>query len=251
MENENAICDLETNEKGKGEEMKWFKVDFNDVFLNGLTTAEVGCVIKYKCMCQQLGVDSLDEVRIKSIFTSREQKFVRDYFKVCSKNTEVCSGLSEVCSENAKVCSKNDSKNNNIGSPIYKTDKTEKRDITPLSMSPQRVDDTQLDLEEAIAKTKRFVKPTVEEINSYCREKNKSVDAERFWNFYESKGWKVGKNPMKDWRAAVCNWAKDATPVVQESYRSSVDTEKLNHMASIAELTKQRMAEQVKLKYGA
>ena len=128
---------------------------------------------------------------------------------------------------------------------------TETGNITPLSMSPQRVDDTQLDLKEAIAKTKRFVKPTVEEITAYCREKNKSVDAERFWNFYESKGWKVGKNPMKDWRAAVCNWAKDATPVVQESYRPAVDTEKLNQMASIAELTKQRMAQQAKLKYGA
>ncbi len=128
---------------------------------------------------------------------------------------------------------------------------TETGNITPLSVSPQRVDDTQLDLEEAIAKTKRFVKPTVEEITSFCREKNKSIDAERFWNFYESKGWKVGKNPMKDWRAAVCNWAKDAAPVVQESYRPAVDTEKLNQTARMAELAKQRMMEQAKLKYGA
>lgn len=128
---------------------------------------------------------------------------------------------------------------------------TETRNITPLSMSPQRVDETQLDLEDAIKKVKRFVKPTVDEITSYCREKNKSIDAERFWNFYESKGWKVGKNPMKDWRAAVCNWAKDAAPVVQESYRPAVDTEKLNQTARMAELAKQRMMEQAKLKYGA
>ena len=128
---------------------------------------------------------------------------------------------------------------------------TETENNTPLSMPPQRVGDTQLDLEEAIAKTKRFTKPTIAEIETYCREKNKSVDAERFWNFYESKGWKVGKNPMKDWKAAVCNWAKDAAPVVQESYRPAVDTEKLNQMASIAELTKQRMAQQAKFKYGA
>jgi hypothetical protein len=139
-----------------------------------------------------------------------------------------------------------------LGQSLSETEtETETRNITPLSMSPQRVDNTQLDLEDAIKKVKRFVKPTVEEITSYCREKNKSIDAERFWNFYESKGWKVGKNPMKDWRAAVCNWAKDAAPVVQESYRPAVDTEKLNQTASMAELTKQRMMEQAKLKYGA
>lgn len=53
----------------------------------------------------------------------------------------------------------------------------------------------------------RFVPPTVDEIAAYAAEKNyQRVDADRFWNFYQSKGWKVGKSPMKDWKAAVCNW---------------------------------------------
>lgn len=55
-------------------------------------------------------------------------------------------------------------------------------------------------------KTTRFVKPTVEEIKAYCEERKNSVDAEKFLNYYESNGWKVGKNPMKDWKAAVRTW---------------------------------------------
>ncbi len=54
----------------------------------------------------------------------------------------------------------------------------------------------------------RFQKPTIEEIRQYCLEKGYNVDAEQFFNFYESKGWVVGKSPMKNWRAAVCTWNK-------------------------------------------
>ena len=54
----------------------------------------------------------------------------------------------------------------------------------------------------------RFQKPTIEEIRQYCLEKGYNVDAEQFFNFYESKGWVVGKSPMKNWRAAVSTWNK-------------------------------------------
>ena len=54
----------------------------------------------------------------------------------------------------------------------------------------------------------RFQKPTIEEIREYCLEEGYNVDAEQFFNFYESKGWLVGKSPMKNWRAAVCTWNK-------------------------------------------
>jgi len=53
---------------------------------------------------------------------------------------------------------------------------------------------------------KRFVKPTIEEVRAYCQEKSYSVDPERFISFYESKGWLVGKTPMKDWKAALSGW---------------------------------------------
>lgn len=58
---------------------------------------------------------------------------------------------------------------------------------------------------------KRFTKPTLLEVKDFLREKSISIDAERFYNYYESNGWKVGKNPMKDWRAAVRTWARQNT----------------------------------------
>ena len=58
------------------------------------------------------------------------------------------------------------------------------------------------------SKRKRFTPPTLEEVKAYCAERKNNVDAERFINYYESNGWKVGKNPMKDWKAAIRTWER-------------------------------------------
>lgn len=54
----------------------------------------------------------------------------------------------------------------------------------------------------------RFVPPSVDEVRTYCQERKNGVDAQEFVDFYTSKGWMVGKNKMKDWRAAVRTWEK-------------------------------------------
>ena len=56
---------------------------------------------------------------------------------------------------------------------------------------------------------KRFTAPTLEEVKEYCAERKNGVDAERFVNYYMANGWKVGKNPMKDWKAAVRTWERN------------------------------------------
>lgn len=53
---------------------------------------------------------------------------------------------------------------------------------------------------------KRFVPPTIDEVRAYCLERRNTVNADAFIDFYESKGWKVGKNSMQDWKAAVRTW---------------------------------------------
>ena len=58
------------------------------------------------------------------------------------------------------------------------------------------------------ASAKRFTPPTLEQVKEYCFERNNNVDAERFIDYYTSNGWKVGKNSMKDWKAAVRTWEK-------------------------------------------
>lgn len=57
-------------------------------------------------------------------------------------------------------------------------------------------------------KRKRFEKPTLSEIKAYCIERNNNVDAQHFFDHYESNGWKVGKNSMKNWQAAVRTWER-------------------------------------------
>ncbi len=53
---------------------------------------------------------------------------------------------------------------------------------------------------------KRFVPPTKQEVFDYCQERKNKVDANKFFNHYESNGWLVGKNKMKKWRAAIVTW---------------------------------------------
>jgi len=65
-----------------------------------------------------------------------------------------------------------------------------------------------LNITSTKGKKKVFVPPTVEEVSAYCSERNNSIDPEAFVAFYNSKGWKVGKNPMKDWKSAVITWEK-------------------------------------------
>ena len=60
--------------------------------------------------------------------------------------------------------------------------------------------------EKENSKEKRFIKPTLEEIEQFIVDNGYSVDAETFFDFYEAKGWKIGKAPMKDFRAAIRNW---------------------------------------------
>lgn len=61
----------------------------------------------------------------------------------------------------------------------------------------------------------RFQKPSLEEIRQYCISRSNKVDPEQFFNFYESKGWIIGKSPMKDWRAAVRTWEKREKEIPQ------------------------------------
>lgn len=65
--------------------------------------------------------------------------------------------------------------------------------------------------------SKRFVKPTIEEIQKYCSDRNNNVDANYFYDFYESKGWMIGKNKMKDWKSAVRTWEKNNKEVKTKS----------------------------------
>ena len=62
-----------------------------------------------------------------------------------------------------------------------------------------------------------FIPPTLEEVISYCKERNNSVDPQKWYDFYSAKGWMIGKNKMKDWKAAVRTWERRCDSKPQKS----------------------------------
>lgn len=106
--------------------------------------------------------------------------------------------------------------------------------------------ESESDNEKRESKAKRFTPPTVKEVEDYCRENNFDVDAQRFVDFYSSKGWMVGKNKMKDWRAAVRNWVRrqDENKVVPMPTKSIEDEKTLKRRDKYAELERYYLGEE-------
>jgi len=58
------------------------------------------------------------------------------------------------------------------------------------------------------SKNKKFIKPSLKEVQEYCQERSNGIDPQAFLDFYEAKGWRIGKEPMRDWKAAVRTWER-------------------------------------------
>ena len=79
-------------------------------------------------------------------------------------------------------------KNNNIG----------ENNNTPESEKPEKAE-----------KKKRFVIPSVEEVQEYCTERGNNIDAQHFVDYYSARGWMLGKNHIKDWKACISTWERN------------------------------------------
>ena len=91
------------------------------------------------------------------------------------------------------------------------------RTLTETTKEIKNIRNIEKDIPNGISKKKVFTPPTVEEVTTYCQERGNNIEPQRFVDFYESKGWMVGKNKMKDWKAAVRNWENRDKPAPQES----------------------------------
>ena len=103
------------------------------------------------------------------------------------------------------------------------------------SSVPQvRLDKVRLDKDK---KERRFTPPALEEVTEYIREKDYKVDPEAFIDFYASKGWKVGNQAMKDWKAAVRTWARRDRKQGQRPAKNAPSPE-MSHNYDMAELAR-------------
>lgn len=92
-----------------------------------------------------------------------------------------------------------------VGTTVTVTDTVNNKNNTE-SKDNNTVSLTDSDKKEK--KPMRFIKPTINEIKDYCKERNNKIDPEAFYSYYESNGWMVGKNKMKNWKMAMVTWEK-------------------------------------------
>ena len=86
-----------------------------------------------------------------------------------------------------------------------------KDSIVEDSIDKDSINIKEKDITNVISKKKnssKFIPPTFEEVAEYCSARNNTVNPQAFIDFYESKGWMIGKNKMKDWKAAVRTWER-------------------------------------------
>jgi len=95
-------------------------------------------------------------------------------------------------------CQPND---NQVSTKCQPNDSIGKYSIGKYSIGKYSIEEREIYKEK-----EKFKKPTVEEIKAYCEERNNKIDPQAFYDFYESKGWLVGKAHMKDWKASVRTW---------------------------------------------
>ena len=85
-------------------------------------------------------------------------------------------------------------------------------------------------------KRTRFSPPSIAEVQAYCQERQNNVDAQRFVDYYTSNGWKVGKNAMKDWKAAVRQWERNGIDTGSKKPQRSSPDNFHNESFSMSEL---------------
>ena len=84
-------------------------------------------------------------------------------------------------------------------------------------------------------KSKTFIKPSLEEINNFILENNLKVNGEHFYDYYESNGWKVGKNSMKDWEATLRNWNRNNFNEKTKSFTKTKNEEQWEYLKELYE----------------
>ena len=102
--------------------------------------------------------------------------------------------------------------------------------VEPNKDKDKDVDKEKESVKKKVANASHFQKPSLEQVMAYCQARNNTVDAERFMDFYESKGWKVGNQPMKDWEAAVRTWEKREQPKVEWALPSKVSEDTIDEI---------------------
>jgi hypothetical protein len=176
--------------------------DALDDFLTYLSDADECGLINYKDGC--VTTDRTQEDLVTAM-SKRQQKSIagRVSAEKRRENTNKSSSLFNDRSTAVEQPCNRDS------TPVNREDKRrEEESINTTPLPPSQPDQTTEPRADKPPNRKTFVQPTLDEVKAYCQERRNSVDPEQWLDHYTANGWKVGKSPMSDWRAAVRTWER-------------------------------------------
>lgn len=159
-------------------------------------------------------VPTIENPFLKALFLGFKKQIDRDtakYDEVCKKRAEAGRNGGNQRVANLKIqatqsnCNQNQANASNCLKVEANASNTQANQADSVNGSVNVYD---IDINKSKGKTSRFTPPTLQEVENYIKEKGYSVDAEAFIAFYQSKNWMVGKNKMKDWKAAMVTWQK-------------------------------------------
>ena len=169
--------------------------------VNKLSDAEAGQLFKALLEYADSGQDPQLEGSLYAVFAIMQNQLDRDTEKYVQK----CERLRQNGSKGGRPV-RDKEPNGNQEKPNGYPKKPKKTDTDTDTVTDTVTDSNIGSKADKPPSRHRFTPPTVEEVRAYCTEKGYKVDPQRFVDYYTSNGWRVGKNPMKDWKAAVRTW---------------------------------------------
>ena len=169
--------------------------------------------------------------------------------KLLNKREYVINGV-KYCAYSMGDCGKLPPSGHVWGGSAKNAPPVQKEEQGSAKTSPNNIRDNNIDkrIEDTIIsskKEKRFVKPTIQEIQAHILEKGYTFDAEAFYAFYESNGWKVGRNPMKNWKMACTTWAKNRNNNNNNNYGRETITDKIRRSVAEASEFSQQLSDRI------
>ena len=196
-----------------------------DFFVGTVTMSDeqVGKYIRLLCLQHQHG--RLSEQDMLSVCKTYDAR-VFEKFKVDENGLYFNARMEEETNRrNAYV----ESRKRNRSSPKKDKESTYEKDMSNTCnsyvrhMENENINESDIDNKKEGAGRKPFVKPTLEEVTQYCQERNRGVNPDKWLSYYEANGWKVGKNPMKDWKAAVRTWEPEKPKQPETKQSAPID----------------------------
>lgn len=173
------------------EDVRWHGIEV----LRGQLVTSVASIVAYTGLTTQQVKVRLNRLeKSEQIVVKTTNKY--SIITICNYESYQCLVGDEQQTNNNQATNKQQSNNNQITTIEERKERKEDNSIVP----------PQPEGTSASGNSRLMKRPTLDEIQAFISEKGYDVDANTFFSFYESNGWKVGKNAMKNWKAAIATW---------------------------------------------